>query len=239
MGQILNEIRIAAHSSPGQLDKSDIPYMETDLSNVIGCEPSLDLIENMPSPRLIKTHLEVKFYRRALDERKTKFVVVMRNVKDTLVSYYHFYRSNICLGQMKGTFEDFMDVYKRNKLQNWFDWNLGWWKYKDHHNVIFFTYEDMKGDVKRGVRRLLDFLGISYSDDVITNICSQSSFAAMSDRFAKNERLKQIVNPKISPFMRKGQIGDWKSHFSDENNKYMDELIRQNVDGTGLVFKYE
>ena len=242
MGQILKQIRKVSNPEAAESETTtDLPYMEMDLSHfgVGEGRPYIDMIEDMPSPRTTKTHMEVKFYRRALEEKKTKFVVVMRNAKDTLVSYYHFYRSNAGLGRMTGTFEDFMDLYKRNKLQNWFDWNLDWWKYKDHPNVIFFTYEDMKADIKREVRRLVDFLGVSVSEDVIDDVCNQSSFGAMSDRFAKDERLKKVVDPKISPFMRKGQIGDWKNHFNEEDNRYIDDLIRKRVDGTGLVFKYE
>ena len=240
MGQILKQIQKASLSSKGRAEARDLLYMEMDLS-VVGAssEPSLDSIEALPSPRMVKTHLEVKFYERALGERKTKFIIIMRNVKDTLVSYYHFYRSNLGLGKMTGTFEEFLDLYKRNKMQNWFDWNLDWWKYKDHPNVKFFTYEDMKADIEREVRRVVDFLGTPLADDVIAGICDYCSFGEMSDRFAKDERLKTIVDPKISPFLRKGQIGDWKNHFNEENNDYIDDLIRKHVDGTGLVFKYE
>ena len=240
MGQILQQLRKASQSNPIGAEARGLLYMKMDFSSVIAdSEIYLDLIEVMPSPRMVKTHLEVKFYERALKNRNTKFVVIMRNVKDTLVSYYHFYRSNLGLGRMTGAFEDFVDLYKRNKLQNWFDWNLDWWKYKDHPNVIFFTYEDMKGDIKREVRRLVDFLGMSFADDVIGDICELCSFGEMSDRFAKNERIKKITDPKISPFLRKGQIGDWKNHFNEEDNNYVDDLIRKRIDGTGLVFKYE
>ena len=241
MGQVLYQLQKACRSEAEESEVvADLPYMEIDLSVVLGdAGRFLDLVENMPSPRTMKTHLEVKFYKRALEQRKTKFIVVMRNVKDSLVSYYHMHRSAVTLGKMTGPFEDFMDLYKRNKIQNWFDWNLDWWKYKDHPNVIFFKYEDMKADIKQQVQRLVEFLGVFVSDDVIAEICKQASFGAMSDRFAKDEGMKKLIDPQISPFMRKGEVGDWKNHFNEEDNKYIDDLIRERVDGTGLVFRYE
>ena len=241
MGQILHQIQKVSHPEAiASQAVTDLPYMEMDRSKFeIEAQPHIEIVENMSSPRMVKTHLRVKFYERALEEKKTKFIIVMRNVKDTLVSYYHFYRSATALGKMTGTFEDFLDLYKRNKMQSWFDWNLDWWKYKDHPNVIFFTYEDMKADIKREVQRLVNFLEVSVSEDVIDHVCSQSSFGTMSDRFAKDQMVKKYVDPKISPFLRKGQIGDWKNHFNEEENKYIDDLIRKRIDGTGLVFKYE
>ena len=240
MGQILHQLRKSFRTeSEEKAAVADLPFIEMDLSIIGGGGPALDLVENMLSPRTMKTHLEVKFYERAIKQRKTKFIVVMRNIKDTLVSYYHIYRSATCFGQMTGTFEDFMDLYKRNKMQNWFDWNLGWWNFQDFPNVIYFTYEDMIADRKREILRLVDFLKVSVSDDVIADVCNQSSFEAMRDRFAKDEGVKALIDPEISPLIRKGQIGDWKNHFNETDNKYIDDLLRERLDGTGLIFKYD
>ena len=126
MGQILQQLQTSVRTEAEEsVAVVDLPYIEMDLSIIGGGGPVLDLVENMLSPRTVKTHLEVKFYERAIKQRKTKFIVVMRNIKDTLVSYYHIYRSATCFGQMTGTFEDFMDLYRRNKMQNWFDWKFG------------------------------------------------------------------------------------------------------------------
>ena len=240
MGQILQQLQTSVRTEAEEsVAVVDLPYIEMDLSIIGGGGPVLDLVENMLSPRTVKTHLEVKFYERAIKQRKTKFIVVMRNIKDTLVSYYHIYRSATCFGQMTGTFEDFMDLYRRNKMQNWFDWNLGWWKYRDYPNVIYVRYEDMIADRKREVLRLVDFLEVSVSEDVIADVYNQSSFEAMKDRFAKDEVVNALFDPKISPLIRKGQIGDWKNHFNETDNKYIDDLIMERLDGTGLVFKYD
>ena len=44
------------------------------------------------APRLIKSHLSSSFFKKTLEHRKTKVIVVFRNPKDMLVSYYNFYR---------------------------------------------------------------------------------------------------------------------------------------------------
>ena len=37
-----------------------------------------------------------------------------------------------------------------------------------------------------------------------------------------------------SHLVRKGQVGDWKNYFSEENSKKWDDWIAQNIDGTDI-----
>ena len=39
--------------------------------------------------------------------------------------------------------------------------------------------------------------------------------------------------------MRKGIVGDWKHHFSDEQLQKFNHLYKSRVDGTGLEFEFE
>ncbi len=40
-------------------------------------------------------------------------------------------------------------------------------------------------------------------------------------------------------FIRKGQVGDWKNHFTDEMNKEWDPWIEEQLKGTGYVMEFE
>ncbi len=59
-----------------------------------GDPPEINHVEQMQRPRLLKTHLYSEFFAEKLKTSKAKVIVVIRNPKDALVSYYHFYRYN-------------------------------------------------------------------------------------------------------------------------------------------------
>ena len=48
-------------------------------------------LQEMASPRLVKTHLSYEFVNRWVERDGVKTIVPLRNPKDTLVSMYHFY----------------------------------------------------------------------------------------------------------------------------------------------------
>ena len=69
------------------------PYLEASLSRT-GPDgqnvPQLDYVLSMTSPRLIKTHLPLRFFECSLRQSGAKVLVPIRNPKDLLVSHFHF-----------------------------------------------------------------------------------------------------------------------------------------------------
>lgn len=58
-----------------------------------------------------------------------------------------------------------------------------------------------------------------------------------SDKFAKSER---PTNPEAAvQFVRKGVIGDWRSHFSEDQSRRMDEKFREKTKGTDIPSLFE
>ena len=59
-----------------------IPLIESAPPN----EPlPVDIMEARPSPRLVKTHLPVQFWKNQIDQSKARVIVVMRNPKDQVI----------------------------------------------------------------------------------------------------------------------------------------------------------
>ena len=54
----------------------------------------IETIKDVSPPRIVKTHLPYNFVNRWVERDEVKTIVSLRNPKDTLVSLYHFYKSN-------------------------------------------------------------------------------------------------------------------------------------------------
>jgi len=115
---------------------------------------SVEQVENMASPRFIKTHLPVPLLPEQLNNVKPKIVYVTRNPKDMCVSYYHYCK---LIHGLHGSFEEFCDLFIQGKTPIGPIWDhiLGFWEQKDEPNVLFIKYEDMKKVRARGSCRWL------------------------------------------------------------------------------------
>ena len=199
------------------------------------------IVENMPGPRLMKSHLSRSYFDRVLRSKDTKFIIVNRNPKDVLVSYYYFYRMNRNLGDFQGYFDDFFELAKMNMIAqgDWFDWVLSWWEERDNPNVLIMTYEEMSRDLPKAVRKVAAFLGKAPSDDDVSKICGHVSFDNMRNNPQTNASQEGHYKVKESAFIRKGQVGDWKNHMSREQNDHIDKLFEEKIKPTGMSFEFE
>ena len=55
---------------------------------------------------------------------------------------------------------------------------------------------------------------------------------------ANNEWMKEYHTEGATPFMRKGEVSDWRNYFTDEQTAKLDALIREKLNGTDLAFDY-
>ena len=53
----------------------------------------IDKLDTVAPPRVDKTHLPYRMVKRWVKEEKVRTILTTRNPKDTLVSFFHFYKS--------------------------------------------------------------------------------------------------------------------------------------------------
>ncbi|XP_058540583.1 sulfotransferase 1C1-like [Neofelis nebulosa] len=202
----------------------------------------LDLAEKMPSPRTMKTHLPVQLLPPSFWKENSKIIYVARNAKDTVVSYYHFSRMAALLPN-PGTWEEFVEAFKAGKVLwgSWYDHVKGWWDAKDQHRILYIFYEDMKEDPKREIQKILKFLEKEIPEEILNKIIYHTSFDVMKHNPMANYTTLPIsfLDHSISPFMRKGMPGDWKSHFTVTQNEEFDKDYQKKMAGSTLTFRTE
>ncbi|XP_063964317.1 sulfotransferase 1C4-like [Lytechinus pictus] len=228
-----------------------VPFLEMlqDRNNISTSRAFVDLPEKMPSPRTLKSHCHPPFLPLDIrtDDPKAKVIYVARNPKDTAVSYYHFCHYTPVLPKYE-SWDVFFEEFLANRAPHgsWFENVLPWWKRRNHPNVLFLKYEDMKKDLTGAIQQIAEFMGKTLSDDVIDKIAEASTFKAMKNNPSSNPDtilMKDIEQagmekPKDKSFMRKGVVGDWKNYFTDDQNKRFDELYKKQMADSGLEFEF-
>jgi sulfotransferase len=95
-------------------------------------------------------------------------------------------------------------------------------------------YEDMKHDLATHIRRLGTFLGRPLSPQAVAAIAEYGSFASVSMNPFTNREADPMMNFSIARFLRKGEVGDWRTHFTAEQNARFIAVWEQQTGGTTL-----
>ena len=122
---------------------------------------------------------------------------------------------------------------------DYFDHVLSWWSHPTDNNVLIVAYEDMKRDLPGNVALIAKFISHDLDQEVIDKIACQTTFKNMQgDPGANYSWAANRRDPNAPPFMRKGEVGDWRNYFTPEQSSQMDARIVERTAATGLDFTY-
>ncbi|XP_063731233.1 sulfotransferase 6B1 isoform X2 [Eleginops maclovinus] len=160
-----------------------------------------------------------------------KILVIFRNPKDTLVSFYHFSNKNPYLPSE--SWDSFFSNFLSGDVVwgSYFDHALAWEKRMDDPNVMIVTYEELKQDLSDGIRQISSFFGYSLTEAQVQQISHGSTFSAMKESSAISH------GAMLDVIFRKGEVGDWKNHFTPEQSQEMDAAFNKQLAGTRLGAK--
>ena len=239
MQQIVNLIRNQGEDDTTFLMQA-IPWIEAEWPALV----PINVYNEMSSPRFFKSHSSYHMMAGGLPHTTpAKYIYVARNPKDVAVSFYYHMRMFHNL-KYSGTWDEFYQLYKSGEviLGSWFNHVLEWWKHRDAENILFLKYEDMKKDHRGAVKKLAEFMGYNLKEEVIDRIVGKSTFQSMKDNPTtdpnKVEAPVPIFKPGEQPFLRKGVVGDWKNHFTPEQNAEFDAIYAKSMEGSGLEFDF-
>ncbi|XP_046356071.1 sulfotransferase 1B1-like [Haliotis rufescens] len=196
-----------------------------------------EFMDKFPSPRVLNNHVLLKHLNPELFEKKIKIVMVIRNPKDVAVSFYHHHKKLVEY-DYKGKFENYVPHYLEGKVDGCcvFDYTREWEReVADHpeHPILVLSYEDMKEDLEREVKKIGKFLGKSYEEAFYQKIADKCTFKKMRDR-------KGAVYSELGDniFYRKGEVGDWKNWFTVAHSEMCDRICDEKMAGSKISFRY-
>ncbi|EIJ36797.1 sulfotransferase [Thiothrix nivea DSM 5205] len=210
----------------GKNINKDVPHLE---------EVGAEAIAALPTPRFIKTHLPLSLTPYHAD---AKYIYIARNPFDCAVSfYYHTQGFAQHYDFADGSFADYIDCFINGEVDwgNYFDHLLDWHSRRTQPNLLFLTYENMLADTEAAVKSIANFLGFPYSEyvqdtEVLQRILHHVSFAEMS----KEQSRWSSARPDATPFIRKGQVGDWQHHFSPKQTAQLLAVFDKRTQEAGL-----
>ena len=204
-------------------------------------EAQQDVIDALPSPRYMKTHAPFRLIPRS-STHPCKYIYVARNPKDNAVSQFYHMRAFKSYA-FSGDWSMFVDLFLQGRTDSgsWWDHVRPFWEHRKDPNILFLTYEEMKLDLASAVRAIARFIDVTdLTDEQIAVIARQCSFDVMKEDSKANISWENDRrNPGAPAFMRRGEIGDWKLHFTDQQSALMDAVYAEKLGQSGLVMRYE
>ena len=178
----------------------------------------------------LKSHLtaNVRDYNSKIDSlitevfENSKIVYVVRDGRDVMTSLYHYIKS-LAKKEFTTTFSEFLrqkrlygELGKLNRIEYW-KYHVESWI--DRDNIIVVPYESLHSSYTETLNHLEKYLCLAKQEKV-SNISMDSS-----------SKQSSAVRP------RKGIVGDWKNHFSEEDTIFFEEIAGDLLDRIKLKSK--
>ncbi|XP_044145905.1 sulfotransferase 6B1-like [Bufo gargarizans] len=220
MIQILHEMVSLVHNRESLLDTAWIEF---------GNPEMLARFKDRPSPRILSTHLNFKNIPKSILEKKVKILLLVRNPKDTAVSFYNFHNKLPALPSYN-SWDSFFKDFTNGKVVfgQYFDYLETWEKHFNNKTMMAITFEEMKMDYPTALKKISEFFRLSLTEEQINLVASRTSFNSMKDK-------SENTHGKLGDsFFRKGDIGDWKNYFTENQSKEVDAMFDKYLADTKL-----
>ncbi|XP_071488942.1 sulfotransferase 1A1-like isoform X1 [Diadema antillarum] len=200
--------------------------------------PFMEKIKKAPSPRVIQTHLRLKYMPQNV-LKKAKVIYVGRNPKDTAVSWFKFLKDDVPL-----TWESVVHQAMDGTIEYgpWADHVKEFWEIRQHYeNLLIVFYEDILRDPVKHIRMVAEHIGRPLSEELLQRVVENSSLSGMRKTYEK--RAKQLKEPGAElarlKFISKGKTGQWKNYFTVAQNEIFDEYFRKEMEGVDIEIPFE
>lgn len=156
---------------------------------------------------LVKNHiLELKLRDAIIDHPAIFVFNIRRDLRDVLVSaYYHFLRHQ----NVEMSFEAFYYEHGMTMMTQVTQFHH-FWEQVQWPRYYCASYEGLHRDFAAEVRGMANFLGFSLTDEDIQRIQQNTQISQLRVQYGEADEAQE------NRFFRKGEVNDWKNHFTPE-----------------------
>ncbi len=168
-----------------------------------------------------------------------KYVVIMRNPEEALVSFRPFLnkhsdawyelwgvpREALCRPDFPSFYSGVIDA---NGMQGAiFGFLAAWWPLRNEPNVLFLHFSDMKSDHQGSIRKIAEFIGEELNEEQWANVLEFTSFPWMKANEGKFEGRTASEIPILNSgaMIRKGAVGEARMDgMTEEISRHLREV---------------
>jgi hypothetical protein len=170
-----------------------------------------DVIATLPRPRIMKSH----GYR----IRYPRLIYILRDARDVYVSYYFYRRNRLPEGT---SFRDFLALDQHYPCR-WGEHVQFWLQDSfDPQTTLIVRYEDLIHNCEIELQRMVKFLNLDVSYEMLQGAIARSSFHQMRQIELERGRPYQ-AQEGADLFVREGKVGGWREFFGEEEKQIFNE----------------
>jgi hypothetical protein len=214
-----------------------VPWPDAFLAKVAKLSDDPDQ-RTSPDLRVIKTHLRSDFVPYSPE---AKYIIVVRDPKDTFVSSYHFLSS--LSGPTMMPMNDLLELFLSDNYQygSWAQHLASYWAWRNRSNVLVLTFEEMKQDLKGAVLRIARLMEVELAAEELALVVEKSSFQYMKQidhKFLPQRPfpLNRLGNPVM---IRKGERGSASELLTPAQQAQIDRHMRAELQLRSCDFPYD
>jgi len=197
-----------------------------------GSVEKFEIVDLMGMKRRVwVTHLPAEIVNlKKYKEMGLKIIYVMRNPKDTIISMKKFFEGLPwnSTPEMKKFLPSDLHQFIQNlvsgevpmmmKSGEWYPHHIKSWLSLDADpNFLKVVYEEIKKDPHKEIKKISNFLDAALNDKELDEVVEKTSFGSM----------KQMSSLKSVQMFRKGGVGGWKDHMTDDQSELIEKKMAE------------
>lgn len=222
------------------IEEGCVDVLNNDLKNSLSEADRLDFRERIwqqlqahhqsPLRRCVKTHFQMYFFERRLEEMLEKYDVlyIVRDPRDTMAACFNYYnrtrfepfiqepvfskflRADLAAVKTETDPFSYSHVKPRNIVDKWNNHVLGWLPYQSK-GVRFVKFSDLKYRLQETLKK-------------IESQTSQRLKPVIQEVLVNDKR----VRPDFKlPGLRRGEVGMWREYFSADDLQFVDQTLSE------------